>query len=249
MAVRSNFQELENISFLSRQSKVEPTVDDKAGQADGNGWKAEELRGDLAFSYRICRPRKAAGEPLLLLHGSGVDETTLVPLAHQAAPGSPLFAVRGRVPQEDGWRWFERITPTRFGQRSIRREAGAFAEFLKPLAARHGIDLRRAIFLGYSNGANLISSVMLLYPGSIRRAVLLRAMPVLDDVPDADLSGSDVLVITGKTDSTYAPFSCALVQLLRTHGAEVEHRTVPAGHEFGGDDAAIIAHWLGRLAG
>ena len=85
---------------------------------------------DLTFPYRFIRPAEASGESLFLLHGSGVDETTLVPLAKQIAPHAVLVAARGRIPQEDGFRWFERITPTSFEQASIRSETDAFATFV-----------------------------------------------------------------------------------------------------------------------
>lgn len=206
------------------------------------------LRNDLAFAYRLWRPAHASGDTLVLLHGSGVDETTMAPLAAEIAPDALRIAVRGRIPQEDGWRWFGRITPTSFEQASIRSEAVAFVEFIGELARIHDLDLTRTVFLGYSNGANVISSVMLLHPGVIRRAALLRAMPVLDDVPSADLSGMQLLVIAGRRDVTYSPFTPALVALLRTHGAAVDVRTVDAGHEFGTADVALVREWLVRMA-
>jgi phospholipase/carboxylesterase len=210
----------------------------------------DELRGDgeprswLGFSYRLFRPDDASDETLFLLHGSGVDETTLVPLGRQIAPRAVLVAVRGRIPQEDGFRWFTRITPTRFEQESIRSETQAFANFATEITARHTLDLSLTTFLGYSNGANLISSLMLLHPGLVVQAALLRAMPVLDAVPPTDLSAARVLVITGEADLTYAPFAPALEALLDLHGANVEARTVPSGHEFGALDAAIVKQWL-----
>ncbi|MCZ8548080.1 alpha/beta hydrolase [Mesorhizobium qingshengii] len=202
------------------------------------------LRRDLGFFYRLYRPTDATGEVLFLLHGSGVDETTLVPLARQIAPRAVLVAVRGRIAQEDGFRWFTRITPTRFEQDSIRDEADAFAGFIGEVARRHNLDLSRSTFLGYSNGANLVSSVMLLHPGLVERAALLRPMPVLDNVPPTDLSKVRVLIIAGAADLTYAPFAPALVTLLSQHGAEPDARIVPSGHEFGGSDAAIVRQWL-----
>ncbi|TIU28906.1 MAG: alpha/beta hydrolase, partial [Mesorhizobium sp.] len=72
------------------------------------------LHRDLSFSYRLLRPANASGECLFVLHGSGVDETTMVPLARQIGPRAVLVAARGRIAQEDGFRWFERITPTSF---------------------------------------------------------------------------------------------------------------------------------------
>lgn len=205
-------------------------------------------RGDLAFFYRIWRPQRTGAQSLILLHGSGVDETTMGPLGTDIAPDATRIAVRGRIPQEDGWRWFTRITPTTFGQQSIIDEAAAFADFIGELAAVHSIELTSAAFLGYSNGANLVSSVMLLHPGLIRRAALLRAMPVLDDPPPTDLSDTRVLTISGERDETYFPFAPALVDLLREHGADVDSRTVAAGHEIGVDDTMIVRDWLARTA-
>ncbi|TIP36159.1 MAG: alpha/beta hydrolase, partial [Mesorhizobium sp.] len=123
------------------------------------------LYGDLAFRYRMATPAKSTGKCIFVLHGSGVDETTLIPLARKIAPDATLVAARGRIPQDDGFRWFERITPTSFEQTSIRDETAAYAEFAVEIAKHHGLDLGRATFLGYSNGANVVSSLMLLHPG------------------------------------------------------------------------------------
>ncbi|PAQ11591.1 alpha/beta hydrolase [Mesorhizobium temperatum] len=202
------------------------------------------LRRDLPFFYRLYRPAEPTGECLFLLHGSGVDETTLVALGQQIAPHAVLVAVRGRIDQEGGFRWFARITPTRFEQESIRTEADAFAGFITAAAKRHGLDLSQTIFLGYSNGANLVSSVMLLHSGRIERAALLRPMPVLDEVPPADLSKARVLIIAGAADLTYAPFAPALVTLLESHGAAVDAHTIASGHEIGDRDAEIVRQWL-----
>ncbi|ESY60750.1 MULTISPECIES: alpha/beta hydrolase [Mesorhizobium] len=208
---------------------------------------------DLAFPYRLLGAGGSRRECLFLLHGSGVDETTLVPLARQIAPDAVLIAARGRIPQEDGFRWFERITPTRFDQQSILAETAAFAAFAGEAAKRHGLDLARTTFLGYSNGANLVSSLMLLHPGIVRGAALLRPMPVLempvlDPAPAATLIGTRTLIIAGAADETYGPFAPALVTLLSRHGSEIDARIIPSGHEIGDPDAAIVRQWLAGQA-
>jgi phospholipase/carboxylesterase len=212
--------------------------------SDKNGF----LDQDLAFPYRLLNPENASGECLFLLHGSGVDETTMVPIARQITPDATLVAVRGRIRQEDGFRWFERITPTRFEQASIRAETSAFAAFASEAAKRHRLDLTRATFLGYSNGANLVSSLMLLNPGLVRKAALLRAMPVLDDAPSTDLEGTRALVIAGAADETYGSFAPALVTLLAKRGAKVDARIVASGHDIGDPDAAIVRQWMAAPA-
>ncbi|MDX8530054.1 alpha/beta hydrolase [Mesorhizobium sp. VK25A] len=202
------------------------------------------LRGDLTFPYRLLKPANASGECLFVLHGSGVDETTMLPLARQIAPRSVIVAARGRIRQEDGFRWFERITPTSFDQVSIRAETAAYAQFATEAVRRHGLNLKRATFLGYSNGANVVSSLMLLHPGIVSQAALLRAMPVLDASPMTDLGGSRVLIIAGAADQTYGPFAPALVALFSERRAEVDARIIASGHEFGDADAAIVRQWL-----
>jgi len=213
-----------------------------AGTASDDG----TLKRGLSFAYRLHRGSRG-GSTLVLLHGSGVDETTLVPLAREIAPGATLVAVRGRVIQDDSRRWFTRITPTRFDQRSIRAEAASFAVFVREAALAEGFDPRETVFLGYSNGANLLSSVMLLHPGIVRRAALLRSMPVLDDVPPTRLDGSEAVVLAGARDETYGPYAPALTALLAEHGAEVQSYVVPAGHEFGSADAKAVRKWLGKV--
>jgi len=205
------------------------------------------LRTALSFIYRLHRGSRGGGT-LVLLHGSGVDETTLVPLAREIAPDATLVAVRGRIVQDDSRRWFTRITPTRFDQRSIRAEAASFAVFVREAALAEGFDPGKAVFLGYSNGANLLSSVMLLHPGIVRRAALLRSMPVLDAIPPTRLDGSEVIVLAGAKDETYGPYAPALTALLAEHGAEVQSYVVPAGHEFGSHDAKRVRKWLKSLA-
>lgn len=214
----------------------------------GDSVENAPLLMNLAFPYRIHDAGGNSRECLFLLHGSGVDETTLVPLARRIAPAAVLVAARGRIPQEDGFRWFERISPTRFEQKSILAETAGFAAFANEAAKRHGLDLTRATFLGYSNGANLVSSLMLLHPGVVRRAALLRPMPVLDYVPAIDLAGTQTLIIAGAADETYGPFAPALVTLLNRHGADVDARIVGSGHEIGDPDAAIVRQWLTESA-
>jgi len=203
----------------------------------------EQLAG-LAFACRARRHVPTEGDPLVLLHGSATNENSLLPLAAAIAPRADHFAVRGRVVQDGDIRWFERLTPVSFVQASIVEEADAFAGFVRDLGRLFAIDPARMVFIGYSNGANLVTAVMLRHPGLIRRAVLLRAMPVLDAPPAADLSGTCVLLVAGERDVTYGPYAPALAGLLHDRGADVTFATVPGGHEFGDDDAALVRAWL-----
>ncbi len=203
------------------------------------------LHEEAGFVYRVHRPPTTSSRTLVLLHGSAVDETTMMPFGEAIDPKAAVIGVRGRLIQDGNRRWFTRITPTRFHQRSIRAELVAFGDFLPKLAVAEDFELDRAVFIGYSNGANTLSSLMLLRPGIICSVVLLRAMPVLAHPPYTDLTGNRVLIISGENDSRYGKYMPTLAHLLSDRGATVETHLVSAGHEFGDLDVALIKEWLG----
>lgn len=203
----------------------------------------DEIIADSGFTYRR-RGEPDAGRAIVALHGSGADETSMLPLAAAIDPQALVIAPRGRVDQNGERRWFLKHTPTDFDQRSIRTESKAFAGFLAELYEHNELDPQRTVFLGYSNGASLVHSTMLLHPGLIMRAVLLRCMPVLKRPPRCDLGSTPVLVVAGEHDQTYGRYAPALVRLLERRSAKVTFSVVSAGHEFGDQDVVVVRQWL-----
>lgn len=199
------------------------------------------------FIYRFYTPENASSELVILLHGSGGNEASLVPLASKVWPRATLLGIRGRVMQDGGTRWYKRITPVKFDQKDVRLEANAFVTSLTRLAEKKDLDLSHAIFVGYSNGANLLAAAMLLHPDLVKRAVLMRSMPVLDNTPTANLGKARVLTLTGEEDKLYSPFAPALSAALRSSGAKVDARTIQADHMLGDNDAAAISEWVASL--
>lgn len=201
------------------------------------------LHSENGFAYRRLGPVEA-GRQFVLLHGSGADETQLLAIAGKIDPHAALLAVRGRVDQNGERRWFRKLTPISFDQTSIRAQARAFRSFILDQGMSGSLDPRRAVFVGYSNGGNLLHATMLLHPHLIRRAILLRCMPVLRHPPAADLSDVRLLAVAGDSDETYGPYAAALIALLRQNGATVKAETVDAGHEVGDLDASAAKRWL-----
>lgn len=193
----------------------------------------------------VCRiVGKPGSRTIVAQHGSGADATTMLPLARAIDPDAAIVAPQGRIDQDGERRWFLKYTPTRFDQASIRAEAAAFADFVRKLAASRRMDPARTVFVGYSNGGNLLHAMMTLHPKLVRTAILLRCMPVLDRAPMSDLSECEILCVRGAADETYRPFGAALVAQLRRRGASVSLRTVAAGHMLGDEDAIIARRWL-----
>ncbi|PLP59081.1 ring-cleaving dioxygenase [Mesorhizobium loti] len=203
-------------------------------------------RRDLPFAHRFFTPDDPDGSTFVLLHGTGGSEADLMPLAHRIAPRATLLGVRGRSHEEGIARWFRRMSPRVFDQADIRSEAEAFEAFMEGAISGYGLKAGRITFLGYSNGANFAAAVMGLHPAVIRRVILLRAVPVLDPLPEADLAGNEALVISGEQDP-FGDGAPMLAEWLEAHGARTGHRTVAAGHQLTVDDEAIARDWFTDL--
>jgi phospholipase/carboxylesterase len=196
---------------------------------------------DLPFAHRIHTADLPDGDTLFLLHGTGGDESDLLPLGAAIAPNAQLFGLRGRSLAEGVNRWFSRQGMKQFDQAEIRSETEALAFFAREATTGYGLDPARITWVGYSNGANMIGALALHHPGTVKRAILFRAMPILDTAPEANLSGTDMLVLNGTND----PYNDQgrLAALLRERGAQVLEQRLPGGHNLQAQDRDIAAAW------
>ena len=189
----------------------------------------------------------STGGTLLVLHGTGGDENDLLPLAREVAPGAHLLAPRGRVLEHGMPRFFRRLAVGVFDEADLRLRAGELAGFLLEAASRYGFDPLRVQALGYSNGANMAAALLLLHPEALSGAVLWRAVePLVPETPPR-LAGKPVLLAAGRRDP-YAPAARveALVQRLRSAGADVELTWSDAGHGLEPAELAAAGEWLAR---
>ncbi|MDS7596623.1 VOC family protein [Agrobacterium tumefaciens] len=199
---------------------------------------------ELPFVHRFYTPENPDGSTIVLLHGSGGSETSLMPLAHRAAPGATLLGVRGRSTEEGIARWFRRFPDLSFDQRDIVSEADAFAAFMEGAIQSYGLDPARVRYIGHSNGANFYSAFATLHPQLAGDALLYRPIPVLDAWPDADLSGKNLLIVAGERDK-YREKSTDLQRQLAATGAKANLEQVEDGHDLGFADIEAARRWLG----
>src|SRR3954466_207184 len=137
---------------------------------------------DLGFVHRFERGARPSLPPLLILHGTGGNEDDLLPLGKMIAPGAALLSPRGKVLEHGMPRFFRRLAEGVFDEEDLKLRARELAEFVRAAAAQYRFDAGRVTAVGYSNGANIASAMLLLAPGVLSRAVLFRAMVPL--VPD-----------------------------------------------------------------
>ena len=132
-----------------------------------------------------------------------------------------------------------------FDQDEVLTRAGELAEWVEGAARQYGLDASRVFALGYSNGANIANAVMMLHPGVLAGAVLLRPMRVIRPEPLPELGNAPVLIVSGKEDGMMpAGEGEALGRLLAEAGAAVDFALQDAGHELTPQDFSLAKRWL-----
>jgi phospholipase/carboxylesterase len=175
----------------------------------------------------------AAGPPLLLLHGTGGDERDLLPLRDRLSPGAAALSVRGTVLENGMPRFFRRLREGVFDEDDLRRQADALAEFVATASEAYGIGEDALVAVGFSNGANIASALLLQRPGLLDAAVLLAAMVPYAEPPKASLGGTLVIISNGAADPMIpSSMTKQLVTQLHDRGAEVVELPHPGGHQI-----------------
>jgi phospholipase/carboxylesterase len=201
---------------------------------------------ELAYVHHFEPGVDPSLTPVLLLHGTGGDESDLLLLGREIAPGAALLSLRGNVLERNMPRFFRRFREGLFDEDDVRRRASELSHFVGE--ARRAYDLAQPLALGYSNGANIAAAVLLLHPKTLAGAILLRAMVPLADLPRPDLSGVPVLILSGVSDPIVPRASAEKLAALVAAGARVERDDLPAGHGLTQADATRARAFYAREA-
>jgi phospholipase/carboxylesterase len=204
------------------------------------------MSDDLGFIH-VYEPGsgEAAGTTLLLLHGTGGNETDLVPLGRMIAPGATLISPRGKILENGMPRFFKRLAEGVFDLEDLKLRTDELREFVSAAETAYGIEPGSMIAVGYSNGANIAASMLLAHPGAIQKAILLRAMVPfeMDSLPD--LSGQEVFISAGRQDPLIpADQTEVLARMLREAGADVSLEWLAPGHGLVREDVDRAKAWL-----
>lgn len=202
-----------------------------------------------SFIHRFV-PAQNSKRTLLILHGTGGNENDLLPIGRMLDPESALLSPRGKVLENGAPRFFRRIREGVFDEEDVILRANELADFVTGAVKENSLDASQIIAVGYSNGANIASAMMLLRPEILRGAVLLRGQIPLIPEKLLDLTGKSVFLSSGNFDPIVdANGANELAQLLTKAGAAVTHVWQQSGHELSRNDIDAAREWLKSLAG
>ena len=193
---------------------------------------------------------KISSTTFLLLYGTGGNEEDLISLAYELDQSAAILSPRGKV-LENGVapRFFRRLTEGVFDVEDLKFRTNELANFVKNASNTYGFDMDHLIAVGYSNGANIASSMLLLCPEVLSAAILFRAMvPLLPQVLP-DLTNKHIFMSSGLHDPIIPKQETErLIGLFKKAGAKVSLHWQNSGHELRMNEINTAREWLSNLA-
>jgi phospholipase/carboxylesterase len=204
------------------------------------------MTDNLGFVHRFLPASDPdSRETLLVLHGTGGDENDLVGIAQSIAPGAAILSPRGNVLENGAPRFFRRLAEGVFDPLEVRSRGDELARFIRAAVAKYSLDAERVFAFGFSNGANIASTIMFIEPDLLRGSILFRPMVVFEPDEIPDLSGKHVLISSGRMDPIVPTDNVErLVELFQSCGADVRLNWQSGGHRLSPGEVREAAEWL-----
>jgi len=201
-------------------------------------------------SYVHRREQGAPGKPLVFaFHGTGGDENQLVDLARDLVPDATVVSPRGDVSEFGAARFFRRTGEGVYDMDDLARATARMAGFV----AAHGAAEKpsRVFAFGYSNGANILASVLFAHPDLFDAVALMHPLIPFQPQISGSLAGRPILITAGQRDPICPPtLTHRLESWLTDAGAAVTMHWHPGGHELRPDEVAAAArHFAGIETG
>ncbi|TIX26256.1 alpha/beta hydrolase [Mesorhizobium sp.] len=182
-----------------------------------------------AYTHKLL-PGSPDGPMLFVFHGTGADENQLLSLGRELAPLATIVSPRGDVSEHGSARFFRRTGEGVYDMDDLARATDKMAGFVK--AHVEATRPSAVLSLGYSNGANILASVVFAAPTLFDASVLMHPLIPFEPEVKGSLTGRDILLTAGKRDPICPPnLTTRLEAYLRADGADVTVEWHEGGHE------------------
>ena len=183
---------------------------------------------------------------LLLLHGTGGDEDDMLTMGHQLDSEASLLSPRGKVLERGvSPRFFRRLAEGVFDIEDLKFRTNELADFVEKASTVYGFDARRVMAVGYSNGANIAASVLMLRPHTLSGAILYRSMVPFIPQTLPDLTMKHIFMSSGIYDPIVSKQEAErLFGLFKNAGANISFIWQESGHQLTMEEIQKAKEWL-----
>ena len=171
------------------------------------------------------------GSPLLFVfHGTGADENQLLDFGRELVPSATIISPRGDVSEHGAARFFRRTGEGVYDMDDLARATSKMAGFVR--AHVEAAKPSAVLGLGYSNGANILASVVFAEPSLFDAVALMHPLIPFEPQVQGSLAGRHILITAGRRDPICPPnLTSRLEAYLRADGADVTVEWHDGGHE------------------
>ena len=196
------------------------------------------------FTYHHYRHAGQPDAPLVIaFHGTGGDETQFVPLIQQMLPQAGIVAPRGDVLEGGANRFFRRTGEGVYDMADLAQRTQRMATFVAQVCAEH--PGRPVYGLGFSNGANILASILFEQPQLFDRAALLHPLIPWTPEPQRGLAGKRVFVSAGTQDPICSLSQTqALIDWLAAQNTDIETAILPGGHHVSNEELTALHSFM-----
>ncbi|MCU1519251.1 MAG: phospholipase [Pseudarthrobacter sp.] len=182
---------------------------------------------------------------VVLLHGRGADETSIIGLAAHLPTGPSYAAVRAPISSGGGYAWFANRGIGRPVEESLTQTMAWFRKWFDHVAPAG----RPVILAGFSGGAAFAGGLLLADPQRFAGAAILYGTLPFDagvEISPAHLAGVPVFVAQGETDTVIPRelLDRTWTYLLGDSGAPTYARRDPGGHDLTRTTLAELGGWI-----
>lgn len=137
---------------------------------------------------------------IVLLHGTGGNEQSLLPITEYLDTGYNILSIRGTVNENGALRYFKRKAEGIYDVDNLEENARKLVEFIKEASKEYEFSLSEVVFVGFSNGTNIATHILLHPDYQFTKGVLMAPLYPLEIDKNQDLSDMKLFVSMGKQD-------------------------------------------------
>jgi phospholipase/carboxylesterase len=181
-----------------------------------------------AYHHAVL-PGKPGAPTVFAFHGTGGTEGQLLGFSRELFADAAVVAPRGDVSEGGALRFFRRTGEGVYDMADLARGTQKMAGFV---AAHRERNSGPTIGIGYSNGANILASVLFARPDLFDEAILMHPLIPFEPQLGGSLAGKRILITAGRRDTICPPEQTVrLDAFLRQAGADVTLAWHDGGHE------------------
>lgn len=206
-----------------------------------------------AYIHKVL-PGSPGGPILFVFHGTGADETQLVPLGRDLVPAAAIVSPRGDVSEYGAARFFRRTGEGVYDMGDLARATAKMGSFVKaharPVADTTDEQFSAVLGLGYSNGANILASLTFAEPDLFDAVVLMHPLIPFQPEIKGSLAGKRILITAGRHDPICPPNLTARLEAnLQSAAADVTVEWHEGGHEIRANEIEAARRFLAARPG